>query len=374
MRFPPPKLFLLLIFLFIESVAWGQKIKFFGKFVIEKGDMDKAVIYIEKNGKPVKTLYPNGQKFEFECDINADYLFKFEKPGYITKKISINSTVAQDRAEEGFDPYKFNVYLFPQVEGVNTVIFNQPVGKIMYKSDLDDIGFDTDYTKSIEAEMKEFEAAYKEKEKEAIVPPQPMPVAVAEPKPPAGQPKTIPQTQGGPLQPKQEFETQPKQSPPPVALAPVIEEDKSKKIAPVTEQEKPKKVAPVMDQDFKKYSTGSEEAERRKALLAAEDDERRRKMLAVMSGDEVRRNDIAGRIELEKRMQYPQPKIPSYTRTENTIKESRREITEIILTSQFTITTYRKVQCDFGGIYYFRNEMSISKWMFDNAFSTMLGG
>ena len=56
----------------------AQKIKFLGRFVIEKGNMDKAVIHITKNGNPVRTINPQGQKFEFDCEANAEYIFSFE--------------------------------------------------------------------------------------------------------------------------------------------------------------------------------------------------------------------------------------------------------------------------------------------------------
>ncbi len=361
--------------------------------------MDKAVIYIEKNGVAVKTIYPSGQKFEFECEINADYVFKFEKPGYITKKIAINSYVAKDRAEEGFDPYRFNVYLFPQVDGVNTVIFNQPVGKIMYKPDLDDIGFDTDYTKSIEAEMKEFEANYLAKEKES---PPITPVAAqanADPKPPVVEPKTIPQTMGDPLPPKQETKVVNPEPPKPInpnqtdlvlpatQLNPVIELEQPKKLNPQVEEEKPKKISSALaeekpkkaaqvavEQEYKKYSTGTEDAENRKALLAAEEEDRKRRMMASMSQDEQRRNAIAARIETEKRNQYPQPPRFSYQRTENYIKEPNREIAEIILTSELSVVVYRKVQTNFGAVFYFKNNVTVCKWIYDNAYSTKIGG
>lgn len=341
--------------------AFGQKARFYGKFIVEKGNMEKAVIYITKNGQTVKTIYPDGQKFEFDCELNADYIFSFEKPGYITKKIAINTFVSDDRKDEGFDPYRFFVYLFPQIEGVNTVIFNQPVGKIMYKDEEDDFGFDTDYTKSIEAQMKDFEADYKNKEKELEANPPPTATAQADPTPVNPAPATAVSNSVVPIPP------QPEESPKPVIskAKPVIN--------PALEDDSKKSFSPTMAEDYKKFSVGTEDLEKRKLLLAAEDQARRERELAAMSEDEKRRNRVAATIEEMKRNQYPKPPEPSYRRTENYIKEARREILEIILTGESVSIVYRRVKCDFGGEYYFRNNISISKWMFDNAFSTKIG-
>ena len=354
-------MFLFVIGLLLAEGLFAQKIRFFGKFVVEKGDMDKAVIHITKNGSPVRTITPQGQKFEFDCEVNSEYIFSFEKPGYITKRISINTYVIEDRMNEGFDPFRFNVYLFPQLEGVNTVMFNQPVGKIMYKEDLDDIGYDTDYTKSIEAQMKEFEAQYKAKEQEVPAQPPPNPTAQVPSNPIQPAPAVVQQNVPSPLPPQMEASPKPEKT--------VVKPS----MAPATDVDPKKAFSPSFENDYKKYSTGSEDAEKRKALLAAEDQARRDRELAAMSEDEKRRNRIAATIEEIKRNQYPKPPQPSYQRTENYIKEPKREIMEIILSGETVSIVYRKVKCDFGGEFYFKNNSSISKWVFENAFSTKIG-
>ena len=339
----------------------AQKIKFLGRFVIEKGNMDKAVIHITKNGNPVRTISPQGQKFEFDCEANAEYIFSFEKPDYITKRISINTFVAEDRLAEGFEPFKFNVYLFPQLEGVNTVVFNQPVGKIMYKQDLDDIGYDSDYTKSIEAQMKEFDLQYKAKEQEVLA------------QPPSQPPTTSP---SNPIQPSMTSDQQ--------VVPSALPTDKKQssqlktaasaaEITPDQEMNAKNTLNPSLDKEYKNYSTGSEDAERRKAILAGEDQLRRNRELAAMSEDEKRRNRIAASIEEMKRNQYPKPALPAYSRSINIIKEPRREIFEVVFSTDGSSLVFRKVTCSFGGEFYFKNNVSISKWIFETAVSAKSG-
>jgi hypothetical protein len=54
---------------------------------------------------------------------------------------------------------------FKQYAGVNTVIYNQPVGKIRFNDVLNEFDYDTDYTKSIQSEITKADEALKAKAK-----------------------------------------------------------------------------------------------------------------------------------------------------------------------------------------------------------------
>src|SRR5690606_36660648 len=85
---------------------------------------------------------------------------------FVTKKMSFNTRVPADAAANGFTPFEFAVSLFKQYDGVNTVVFNQPVGVIRYDRTMDDFDYDTDYTKSIQSALDKTmeEVAAKQKE------------------------------------------------------------------------------------------------------------------------------------------------------------------------------------------------------------------
>jgi hypothetical protein len=102
-------------------------------------------------------------KFSLSLKLNCDYIISFNKPGYVTKKIQVNTTIAADRAKQGIYPFPFDVYLFKQYDGVNIIVFNQPVGKIAYNKDMDEFDYDTDYTKQVQSLIKEAEEQSKEK-------------------------------------------------------------------------------------------------------------------------------------------------------------------------------------------------------------------
>ncbi len=154
---------------FQDSINAQDKDKFiiYGKFKVEKGDLSGAKIIVEKNSQVIRTVrVPGSGKFEFNLDYDSEYLFSFTRNGYVTKKISVSTKVLEDRFLEGFEPFEFQVSLFKQYSGINTVMFNQPVAKIGYSEDLDEFDYDTDYTKSIQSALQKTIKEIEEKQKE----------------------------------------------------------------------------------------------------------------------------------------------------------------------------------------------------------------
>lgn len=104
-------------------------------------------------------------KFEFALEYDCEYVFSYLKDGYVTKKVEVNTYVPKENSLE-FEPFKFDVEIFKQYEGVNTVIYNQSVGKIKFNDVLNEFDYDTDYTKSIQSELARIEELLKMKAKE----------------------------------------------------------------------------------------------------------------------------------------------------------------------------------------------------------------
>jgi len=156
-----------------------ESIQVYGKMKLEKGSLD-GTIELYSNGVRDSRRKVNGSgKFSYIIEPNKDYIFSFSQDGYVTKKISFNTTVPSEREDIGYAPFEFQVTLFKQYEGVNFVVFNQPVGKIKFSEEVDDFDYDTDYTKSIqqqisevikEVEKKSKEEDKKEKEKAKVKP------------------------------------------------------------------------------------------------------------------------------------------------------------------------------------------------------------
>ncbi len=203
-----------------------------GRLKVEGGGLDGCRMVVYKNGEKHRTITSDLQRFSLELELNESFILSFEKPGFVTKKLSFNTRVPATADPTGFRPFEFVVALFKQYDGLNTVVFNQPVGMIRYDAALGDLDYDTDYTKSIQsalqAAQQEVEAKQKEeagreaeaakqrereakekakeearaakeaKEREkkepvaAVAPPKPPPAPATPPPPPAEQPKAEP--------------------------------------------------------------------------------------------------------------------------------------------------------------------------------------
>ncbi len=160
----------LTIFMFIygDSTAQTKKtLTINAKFKIDGGgNLSDAYMVLQRDGQSIETL-PGQSSYTLNLEIGADYILSFNKPGYITKKININTTGAdEERIEQGFESYPFTVVLMKQYEGVNIVVFNQPVAKITYSKRFDEFDYDTDYTKSIQSAIQKAEDDLKKAEKE----------------------------------------------------------------------------------------------------------------------------------------------------------------------------------------------------------------
>jgi hypothetical protein len=160
--------FLMASVLFSGVLKAQDPFKIYGKYMVNGGSVLGAKIKIEKNGVQVKLLEQDKSKFEFPLEYDCDYVFSFMKDGYVTKKVQVSTKVPKEKQTLEFESFKFDVEIFKQYEGVNTVIYNQPVGKIRFNDVLNEFDYDTDYTKSIQSEIAKADEALKEKAKEEL--------------------------------------------------------------------------------------------------------------------------------------------------------------------------------------------------------------
>jgi hypothetical protein len=162
-------IFFFMAFSLLVITANAQEpFKIYGKYMVNGGSVLGAKIAIEKNGVQVKVLEQDKSKFEFPLEYDCDYIFSFIKEGYVTKKVQVSTRVPKEKQTLEFESFKFDVEIFKQYPGVNTVIYNQPVGKIRFNDVLNEFDYDTDYTKSIQSEISKADEALKEKAKEEL--------------------------------------------------------------------------------------------------------------------------------------------------------------------------------------------------------------
>lgn len=137
-----------------------------GRLKVEGGGLDGCKMVVYRDGEKHKTISTDLNKFTLELELGKNYVLSFEKPGFVTKKLSFNTNAPAAAALTGFTPFDFVVSLFKQYDGMNTVVFNQPVGMIRYDERLADFDYDTDYTKSIQSALEAAQAEVTKKQQE----------------------------------------------------------------------------------------------------------------------------------------------------------------------------------------------------------------
>lgn len=141
----------------VSQLCLAQSVHVPVRFKVERGDFSGTRVDIVNKTEGTTNSKAGRPEMRLVLKPNCDYLLEFNKPGYITKKISFNTSVPQSRLKQGMDDFPFAVHIFPQVDDVNIIVFNQPVGKIYFDRLIDDFDFDTDYTKQIRSAIKQAE-------------------------------------------------------------------------------------------------------------------------------------------------------------------------------------------------------------------------
>lgn len=342
--------FTLLFLLHLSVIAEAASLFIPVQFTIENGNYDGSTVVLKKNGITQFSL-PGEKNLQLKLDFNEQYLVAFSKPGYITKQIAVNTTVPEERIKTGFEPYKIGVRLYKQYAGINTVVYNQPVASIKYMAAIDEIGYDTDYTKSILSQLTDTENK--------------LAIRAAEEKKASGS-KTknkdqepdlsvvLQETQGGSLEASSQnlqkdqepaLDTslpplQPQPSPEPAGSAPATGADKAEKNATVKGEDNHSSI---------NASSGSDE----------------RKNNTYVSGQDSKKIIIHTGQGNDPRQASPEH-LRNYSKTKEEIFEPHRSITTITIKRDNKTTVYHQVKYLSGESYYFMNgSTAISPHLFE---------
>lgn len=130
----------------------AQSIIINGIMVIDNATPEGSKIIISKNGNKVdeQTLNKKG-RFDLKLAFDSDYKLTFEKAGFVTKMISVNTEVPEEILESNpdFPPIKLTITLYPYVDEVDLSIFEQPIAILAYNQEIDDFKFDEEYSAKI---------------------------------------------------------------------------------------------------------------------------------------------------------------------------------------------------------------------------------
>lgn len=358
----------LMLAMAISAIGMAQsRFVIHGRLKVEGGGLDGCKMVVYRDGEKFKAISTDLNKFSLELELNKNYVLSFEKNGFVTKKLSFNTNAPAAAALTGFTPFDFVVSLFKQYDGMNTVVFNQPVGMIRYDEKLADFDYDTDYTKSIQSALEAAQAevtkkqqeeerqlaeASKRKEQEekekakADVRTQKEAAAKAkdDAKTQAKQEAAAREAEQARLAvakpvPKVEIKPEPKPVPPPVA-APVA-------VAPTPKAPKPRPAAIATT-----IAKPRENSETRDPSIPRMAEERSPVQAATAHASEE-----------------PRPKFeatPIFTvRHQDVIVEPNQVVTVVRLERGDTQTEYRKVIRKYSGTFYFKDGSSCSRSIYE---------
>lgn len=252
------------------------------KIKVEDGNFDGVSVVVKNNTTGETNTVAGAPKLDLSLKINSDYVISFSKPGYITKRIAINTNTPVDRASQGFYPFNFEVVIFKQYDGVNIVIFNQPVGKISFNRLIDDFDYDTDYTKQIQSALKSAEDEIRKKQEESKVQAEQLRKEEEKQKAAAAQQAKLDE--------KARQDSVKKAAEEARILA--AQEAKAK----LAQEEEQKKATKVMQEEERQKALAKMEEEERAKAKAAQDAEERKKATAVQGNDDPNssRSGVAG--------------------------------------------------------------------------------
>ena len=418
------RLLLGLLLIFGSSSAQQNFLEVPVKLEIEKGDMSEVVIKVKKDGKDAFTQ-SGASKMRFKLDYNKKYTLVFTKPGYITKTIEFNTAAPSARITNGFEPYKIGIKLFLQNEE-NMVTYNQPVAQIRYDQNLDEFNFETDYSKSIlsaisrdnspeppapvpaptttaakstegnesapvvnpattaateedarkkaaaiaeeeanKKRMAEAMAAEEERKKQLAA------AQAAEDKKPEAAPATgldtppVTNPATGNEQPPTAIAQQAIDTPTPVPAPSQNEENDKKMLSPGTGSEEQKPVATSSGNENPGKKSAPVQSEERKKTSGNSSGEEKQKIYSrPSSGDERMKAEATPSMAAERPAEGP-----AFTESEKITREDfvekNRIVTKIKVIKNGVLTEYSRVNYNWGGLYYFKNNtMSIPENLF----------
>lgn len=159
------KIYLLILCLFVCPFLSAQSLDINGNIVISDAAPDNSRIVITKNGNKIdeQVLTKKG-RFDLKLALGSDYKLTFEKDGYVTKIVNVNTEVPEEVIESNpnFPPVKLIINLLPTVQDVDLSVFDQPIAILAYNQEVDDFTFDKDYSNKIKDRVAQTEQKIKQ--------------------------------------------------------------------------------------------------------------------------------------------------------------------------------------------------------------------
>lgn len=159
-----------ILFFFILFPASAQRnfLRVDGNVKEEKEKLGGVSITVYKDQQFfTKTVTEDNGKFRFQLNYDTDYLLEFSKPGYVSKRVTVNTNdVLFENQDFGHEYGGWEVSLFRMVNGMDISMFEKPFVKIFYNTDLNKFEHDVEYTNLVKEEFEQLQKDFSKRKKE----------------------------------------------------------------------------------------------------------------------------------------------------------------------------------------------------------------
>lgn len=349
MRFSVLTAVLCLFSFFMISVAKTQTrkqiLRIDGKIVQDKERLQGVSIILFSEGAEVdRFLTSSNGRFKYELPLEKNYFMVFSKNGYRSKYVNITATnIPEADAAFGYEFGGLEVSLFKDIKGLkNESVLDQPAAKIIYDTNLYRFVFDAGYFQEMEEQTQELQeelALLEEHPEELLAKQEEAQKAEQAERQKLDEEMMVAMKQQG-IQ-SSETKTTPlntkAMSPPP---NPIKQEDPPAIIAskPTSEAESvPLKSTPVET-----------------------------KPKAIITKQEKPKAIEQPKIQAKGNLQSENKPVIDHTNSDKPIfkkeisREGNKTITRVSVTQNGISTSYRRVIADWGGRYYFKDDVAIT--------------
>ncbi len=353
--------FILILLLFSLITNAQNSFEFHGKISIDDGRSNTVKIVVTKDGKPYKTFHPESNgKYSFNLNYNSVYIVSYEKKGFVSKKVEVNTIVPDKVLKNNNFKYKWktDVNLFKKYEGIDFSFFNEPIQKIYFNNNASRrFVYDDKYAKQIEKELREKMAEVEKRKAEERKAAEKKRQQLLKERQQAikdSLAQVREQKKQRELEYKQNQALRQKQLRDSIENAKIYEQKQKEQQALKHQQE--------LKQKAEETRRKKEEEKKRLAQERADKIKQIKEAAEKRKAEKIKKLEELKALREKKRQQLLELNKKDITE-ENTVAQNRK-IQKFTVKQGGIVNYYRKVVWTWGGIYYFRNNKSISRSVF----------
>lgn len=120
-----------------------------------------ALVLVRRDEHSEDHVDPNGRgKYTLALQRGHTYQLTYTAPGQVPKRVQIDTHGAPPLLDVPSITMTVDITLFPPVEGMDTKMFQEPMGKASYKHSVRNIIWDKAYAEAKRAELRRYMAGY----------------------------------------------------------------------------------------------------------------------------------------------------------------------------------------------------------------------